>query len=228
MFDLEENLRNWRANFHSSETMRGSDIDELEHHVRDSIASLQSKGLSEQEAFAIATHRIGGSELLVGEFAKVNGRHMWSQRAFWMITGVLLFMVFQISIAALSSMGEAAAALWSGNGIVMAIVPIGITAFCWFAIAIAVRKRCVSESGFDWRSVSAVRLTVGIVAAILLATLAIGMSRIAVSITAPISEIGTAAMIGSIASSLLSIIAPILLLAVMLAMRQPPERSFPA
>src|SRR4051812_45893535 len=161
MFDLEENLRNWRENFQSAEAIQRSDVDELEQHIRDSIAGLQSKGLSEQEAFAIATHRIGGSELLVDEFAKVNGRHMWSQRAFWMITGVLLFKVFQISIAALSSMGEAAAALWSGNGVVMAIVPIAITVLSWSAIAIAVRQRCVSESGLVWRSVSATRLSVG-------------------------------------------------------------------
>src|SRR4051812_28227716 len=118
MFDLEENLRNWRANFQKAEAMRGSDVDEAEQQIPDSIAGLQSKGLSEQEAFIIATHRIGSSELLVGEFAKVNGRHVWTQRVLWMITGVLFFEVFQISIGALSSMGQAAAALWSGNGIV--------------------------------------------------------------------------------------------------------------
>lgn len=100
--------------------------------------------------------------------------------------------------------------------------------FCWSAIAIAVHKRCVSDSGVACRSVSAMRLTVGIVAAILLATLAIGMSRIAVASMAPISEIGMAAMIGSVANSLFSIIAPLLLLAVMLALRQPPEHSCPA
>jgi hypothetical protein len=228
MFNLEENLRNWRENFQSAEAMRGSDVDELDQHVRDSIAGLQSKGLSEQEAFAVATHCVGGSELLAGEFAKVNGRHMWTQRVFWMIAGVLVFWVSQISIAALSSIGEVAAALWSGNGIVMAIVPIGITVLAWSAIAFTVRKCCIRESGFSWWPVSSTRLTVGIVAAILVGTLTSGFSRMAFMTTATMSEIGRAMIIGSVANSLLSIIGPLVLLVVVLAMRQRPEPSYSA
>jgi hypothetical protein len=226
MFNLEQSLQNWRDNFRSAEAMQSSDVEELEHHVRDSIASLRSKGLSEQEAFAIATHRVGDSELVGLEFAKVNGRPMWTQRAFWMVAGILLFDISQISIAALSSMGQVAAALWSGNGIVMAIVPIAITLFSWAAIAIAVRKRCVN--GRELRPLSSTQLTVGIATATLIGTFTNGFSRIAVTEIAAISEIGRAAIIGSVANFLLAVIAPLILLFIMLELRQPAARSYPA
>jgi hypothetical protein len=228
MFDLEESLRNWRENLRSAEAMQRSDVEELEHHVRDSIASLRSKGLSEQEAFAIATHRVGDSELIGLEFAKVNGRPIWTQRAFWMVAGILLFWVSQIVIATLSSMGEIAAALWSGNGIVMAVVPIGITVLSWAAMAIAVRKRFVNGSESAWRPLSATQLSVGIVTVTLIGTLMHGISNMALSYFATINEFGRATMIGSVAHSLLAILGPLILLAVLLALRQAAARSYPA
>jgi hypothetical protein len=228
MFDLDENLRNWRENFQTAEAMRGSDVDELQQHLRDSIAALQSKGLSEEEAFAVATHRIGGSKLLVNEFAKINGLHVRTQRAFWMITGVLLFWVSQIAISALSSIGEVTAALWTGNGVVMATVTIGIILLSWSAIAIGVRKYCFSESGLAWKSVSSTRLTVGVVATIFVGQITVGISRIFLATVAPMSELGRAMLIDSVAAHLLAVILPLILLTVALAMRQRPERSYPA
>src|SRR4051812_32593541 len=91
MFQLEHELQEWTNHFCQMEAMRSSDIEELEQHVRDSIAVLTTKGLSEEEAFLIATHRVGQSGQVGREFGKVNGGHVWRQRVFWMIAGVLFF-----------------------------------------------------------------------------------------------------------------------------------------
>ena len=49
----------------------------MESHVRDSVIQLQSKGLSSEESFLVATHRVGSPEKLEPEFAKVN-RNPWN------------------------------------------------------------------------------------------------------------------------------------------------------
>src|SRR5262249_3358 len=52
--------------------VKTEDLKELESHVRDSMSQLESKGLSSEESFLVATHRVGNPEKLEPEFAKVN------------------------------------------------------------------------------------------------------------------------------------------------------------
>jgi hypothetical protein len=52
-------------------------LDELESHLRDSVTVLQSKGLSDDEAFLIGTRRIGNEAVLEPEFARENGGRGW-------------------------------------------------------------------------------------------------------------------------------------------------------
>ena len=79
-FDLNRAIRQWRENLGHSPAFRHENLDELEAHMRDSIATLQTHGLSGKEAFSIAAHRLGCCDLLGLEFSKVNVDAVWRTR----------------------------------------------------------------------------------------------------------------------------------------------------
>jgi hypothetical protein len=89
-FDLDHALHDWRATLAGSPAVPSGDLDELESHLRDSVATLQAKGLSPREAFWVATSRLGASDALSGEFGKVNAGLVWLDRALWMVVGVVV------------------------------------------------------------------------------------------------------------------------------------------
>ena len=73
-FDLNIALQHWLGHLGQSSQIKNDDLNELESHVRDSVVQLQSKGLSSEESFMVATHRVGNPAQLEPEFAKIN-RH---------------------------------------------------------------------------------------------------------------------------------------------------------
>ncbi len=92
-FDLNREIEQWRASLAIAPAFRGENLDELESHLRDSVATLQSRGLSEDEAFLIATRRVGQSSRLEPEFRKVNGTAVWLDRLFWMVIGYQVWLI---------------------------------------------------------------------------------------------------------------------------------------
>ena len=66
-------------------------LEELEAHLRDAVAMMQERGLSQEEAFIISTRRIGNVPALQSEFTKMNVKEVWLNRLFWMLAGVLLW-----------------------------------------------------------------------------------------------------------------------------------------
>lgn len=71
-FDLNKALRFWLDQLGQSPEVKVENLKELESHVRDSVIQLQTKGLSGEESFLIATHRAGSPAQLGVEFGKVN------------------------------------------------------------------------------------------------------------------------------------------------------------
>ena len=59
MFNLNEKIIKWRSNLAQSETLAVSDLDELENHLREEIEQLTTLKLSDEEAFLVASHRLG-------------------------------------------------------------------------------------------------------------------------------------------------------------------------
>jgi len=92
-FHLATAITAWRASLASSPALHGDSLDELESHLRSSIPSLIASGLSDEEAFLIASRRIGPIKAVQHEFAKVNESAVWASRASWMLAGVLLMQV---------------------------------------------------------------------------------------------------------------------------------------
>lgn len=89
MFDLNEQMNKWRGNLAQSQTLGNSDIDELESHLREEIENLSDLNLSDEEAFLVATHRLGSTESLAEEYEKINRGVKFRHRLFWIATGVL-------------------------------------------------------------------------------------------------------------------------------------------
>lgn len=87
-FELNRAVQQWREALAQSPAFRTENLDELESHLRDSIARFESLGLSAEEAFQAATTRIGKHGPLEQEFAKVNRSSMWLERLLWMLIGV--------------------------------------------------------------------------------------------------------------------------------------------
>lgn len=87
-FELNQAIRGWQDGLRHSPHFREEDLTELETHVRDSVAALQAKGLAEDEAFLLATRRLGNASRLEPEFAKVNRAEVWLNRLLWMLIGV--------------------------------------------------------------------------------------------------------------------------------------------
>jgi hypothetical protein len=92
-FDLNGTLARWRQDWASASALGAEDRRELEAHLRDSMARLQGAGLSPQEAFLVASRRLGTRRELEREFGKVNEKRIWVDRAVWMVAGLLGFNV---------------------------------------------------------------------------------------------------------------------------------------
>lgn len=92
MSDLDKQIERWRANLAQTGTFTEVDIEELESHLREEIAPLQQKGLSEPEAFLVARYRLGDASTLEEEYAKVSADSRALQLLSLMAVGTLLFL----------------------------------------------------------------------------------------------------------------------------------------
>ncbi len=102
-FDLNRSVQSWRENLSQSPAFQWENLDELETHLRDSVATLQTQGLSTEEAFVVATGRIGKNSLLDSEFGKINSKAVWLDRMFWMLIGIQVWGFVSGLIGSISS-----------------------------------------------------------------------------------------------------------------------------
>src|SRR6185369_11294317 len=64
--------------------------------------TLEAHGLSTEEAFLIATRRIGQGAALESEFGKINGRTIWIDRILWLLLGTQIWTFFPTCLWTLS------------------------------------------------------------------------------------------------------------------------------
>lgn len=89
MSSLEQRIADWRARLGEDPVYQSADLDELEGHLRESITVLGEKGLSAEESFWVATHRLGDAEALGGEYAKARRVGSWRRWMLWALGGHL-------------------------------------------------------------------------------------------------------------------------------------------
>ncbi len=78
MNGLDAQIAEWRA-YLSGAAVDDGDIEELEGHLRDQIAELNSAGLADDEAFLVAVKRMGDIDSLSREFAREHSGRLWKQ-----------------------------------------------------------------------------------------------------------------------------------------------------
>jgi hypothetical protein len=86
-FDLNTSIANWRARLEARDAFSPEQLRELETHVRDGTAEWIAKGLTEKEAFGIASTRLGADDALAAEYQKAQPVNVWQTRLFWMLLG---------------------------------------------------------------------------------------------------------------------------------------------
>jgi hypothetical protein len=102
VFDLNEQISKWRSNLAQSQTLGKPDIDELESHLQEEIENLTVLKLSGEEAFMVATHRLGGMDMIASEYAKINCGKRLKRNVSWMITGILVYLLAMYFATAIS------------------------------------------------------------------------------------------------------------------------------
>ena len=114
MFDLDAHIRQWRQQFLGDGAFYSSEVEELECHLRDAIDELYAKGLSEEEAFVIAVHRLGDQRALRKDYTR--GRSL-PQRLFRSRPVAAAALVVVLMLAVLVPLGaQALADLVSESG----------------------------------------------------------------------------------------------------------------
>lgn len=94
MFELNKNIENWQKELAANQSMKKSDVNELVSHLKDSIEELGQKGLSDEESFWVAKHRLGETQALSTEYSKVNQSLIWQTRLVWLLLGYFIFNTF--------------------------------------------------------------------------------------------------------------------------------------
>lgn len=227
MFDLNEAIGRWRANLVRRETFCGSDIDELESHLREEIEQMAGSKLSQEEAFWVATHRLGNTGDLAGEFAKINSGTVWSYRVFWMAAGLLAYFMLSYFAGATSQACVWIAAFGGLGGYSLGLVSIAakvlIVGGTLFLLYRATRQGvCGGRYGRltrrrKWRII----LFSGLVVLVLMLNAAQILIRAKTAQIMSAQDFGQMAILSAYASLIMSVILPIVL--VVLVVRRRPS-----
>src|SRR5215212_10064091 len=76
---LEEQIGQWRQYLRRRQAVHGPDVEDLEGHLRDQLATLAAAGLTDDEAFLVAVKRMGSLDELSREFARAHSERLWKQ-----------------------------------------------------------------------------------------------------------------------------------------------------
>jgi hypothetical protein len=225
MFNLNEQIKKWRANLNTSQSFKTIDIDELENHLIEEIEKLKLSGLSEEEAFIIATHRLGQIDSLSDEFVKVNTGILWRKRFFWSGIIILVWIVIGFIRNAVSQIVLFIAAIIGARGYELNIVNSfsQIILFVLAALALFFMTRLENINRLFYRIINNFRGKVILFFAVFIitvTTLALGILSTALNARLLSSQdFGQMAMFNSIVSRAWAIFMPMILLSVIILLR---------
>lgn len=103
MFNLNNRILNWKNSLKSRDSFTNENIDELESHLNEQICDLNLAGLNDEEAFWVAQKRIGTIQNLDIEYTKVNSLNIFKKKIHWMLTGVIMFMLYIFIVDSVSN-----------------------------------------------------------------------------------------------------------------------------
>lgn len=148
MFDLEQAILDWSRTIGQGESVLPENIQELETHLRESITSLLEKGLSREEAFLVASARMGNRVALNSEFEKVNGMLTWKRRILWMLCGYVGGGALALAISGVSMCVGALFAMLGFGGAPSATAAICFTFVSWTILLRVVYSKATRSDNF--------------------------------------------------------------------------------
>ncbi len=89
--DLDTLLRTWEESFKQSHAYTKSDIHELKSHLLDIYDEMLENGLDEEEAFFIASKRLGRPINWEDEFKQTNQPFIQTRKALLLIAGIIFY-----------------------------------------------------------------------------------------------------------------------------------------
>ncbi|HEY5123579.1 MAG TPA: hypothetical protein VIK14_07575 [Ignavibacteria bacterium] len=90
-FNIQEQIDHWVSKIKSEPSFTESDSEELKSHFLDSIDKLKDTGLNDEEAFWVASRRIGTTVDWEEDFSQVNNQVIQMRRSILILAGVLLY-----------------------------------------------------------------------------------------------------------------------------------------
>ena len=136
MFDIESQIRKWRMTIANSGSITDQNAAELETHLRETISDLLTKGLHEQEAFVVASMRLGTPDEMSNEYSKVNGAYVWKRRIVWMLCGFVGGNALAHAFNGLASLAGATAAFAGFSGAGAGAMSVAATVVCWVILLV--------------------------------------------------------------------------------------------
>lgn len=90
-FDLQEQINNWVSSLRSVSSITESDTEELKNHLLDLIDELKEAGLDYEEAFWVASKRMGNCFEWEAVYREVNSPVIQMRRSLIILSGVLAY-----------------------------------------------------------------------------------------------------------------------------------------
>lgn len=222
MPSLNDLIKQWKVSLSGKEFIQLDDLVELEQHLRHSIKTLRNSGLNDEEAFLVASSRLGSAATLETEFSKVNGSFAWRRRVFWMLAGYVSLLVFGKFIGGVGLIAATLALYAGADGTLMASTSLLVSMLGWaclFLWIFSVAKH--GENCFlrHLRKISPLGLTAGLIGCLLAGTAISTAARLAAARLADPAVIGEAAIILAIGNIILQIAIPVICLMAMFSQK---------
>lgn len=90
-FDLQSRVETWHAQLKADLPITAADSEELKNHLLDMMDELKASGLDEEEAFLIASKRMGNSVEWEADYSEVNKPVIQMRRSLVILAGVLAY-----------------------------------------------------------------------------------------------------------------------------------------
>jgi len=204
----ESMIHAWTREFADTQSIAPDSLQELEGHLIDSLQSLMKQGLSEEEAFLIATTRIGTADDLAVEYAKSGESTLWVNRVLWMCLGYLAISLSFRVVVTLSQVAALSATTLSASPVTLAVVSQAVVVCGFIAIWCGMWRLARRTRGLTTRMTN--RRLVTAVASIALISMILSMaSQLAMSRLIAISDFGQFALMASYAQVAAPLLIPV-------------------
>ena len=90
-FNIQEQIDHWVSKIKSEPSFTESDSEELKSHFLDSIDKLKDTGLNDEEAFWVASRRIGTTVDWEEDYSQANNQIIQMRRSVLILAGVLVY-----------------------------------------------------------------------------------------------------------------------------------------